>query len=64
MTIIDSNWVSTMWKWSEICIKLGKEQLRTKRRNNTQNNTKTQNTKIENKRSQQQHKRRRNIKKR
>ena len=42
MIFIYCNWVSTRWQWSVTCTKIGHRQH--KRRNNTQNNTKTQNT--------------------
>ena len=42
MIIIDSNWVSTPWKWSVNLYKNRQGTDMYKRRNNTQNNKKTQ----------------------
>jgi hypothetical protein len=64
MIIIDSNWVSTPWKWSVNLYKNRQETDMYKRRNNTKNNTKHRIHKIENKRSQQEHNHRKIIKKR
>jgi len=38
------NWVSTRWQWSVSLHKKRKEKATFKRRNKTQNNTRTQNT--------------------